>query len=463
MRPVTRELAEFAASWDRRDTPAAVSERVHAHLIDTVAAIVVGTDRPWTAAVRSYALAESAPGPSSAVGVPAGLRPEFAATVNATAAHGFEIDDYALPALSHPGCVVVPAALAVAEEVGASTREFRTAVVIGYEIVLRLAAVTTPALTSDRGFHVTSVLGVMGAAAAAGRLRGLDREQMSHALGLAAAQASGTAEFTRSGGDVKRAHAGIAAAAGIRAAALAGHGCTAPARSIEGERGYLRAFSVGADPAQVSADLGRRWHTDQLAVKAYCVCGGLQAPLAGISTILASGVTAADIDHIHIGLDRATLAHVGSIGPHPDSLTSAQLSVHHAVATMIVLGGTDPHHYAELAGSAALQDQVHRLAERVDADVDDRAEQSFPHRLIARVRVDRRTAPSVTVTAEAPGTPATPMTSDVIRAKFRRLAAPVLGEEFASELLGTIDDAAGDTAPGIGPLLRRIHEEKRLP
>ncbi|MEV0106484.1 MmgE/PrpD family protein [Nocardia sp. NPDC050799] len=462
MRQVTRELADFAATWHRRDIPAAVSERVHAHLIDTVAAVVVGSDRPWTGAVRSYALAESAAGRSSAAGVPTGLRPEFAATVNATAAHGFEIDDYALPALSHPGCVVVPAALAVAEEVGASTGEFHTAITIGYEVVLRLAAVTTPALTSDRGFHVTSVLGVMGAAAAAGRLWGLDTERMIHALGLAAAQASGTAEFTRSGGDVKRVHAGIAAAGGIRAAALASHGCTAPARSIEGERGYLRAFSVDADPAKVSADLGRTWLTDQLAVKVYCVCGGLQAPLAGVGAVLDSGVTAADIDHIHIGLDRATLAHVGSIGPRPDTLTSAQLSVHHAVATMIVLGGNDPHHYAELSGSAALQQQVHRLAERVSAYIDDRAERSFPHRLIAQVRVDSHTMPGTTVTAEAPGTPATPMTFDEIRSKFRRLTTPVLGAEFGADLLDTIDGPAGDTSTGIGPLLRRIQEVKGL-
>lgn len=411
MSEVTRDLASFAVRSTAADIPAAVSQRVHAHTLDTIGAVVVGAGQPWTDAVRSYAVAESAPGASSAVGVRTGLRPEFAASINATAAHGFEIDDYAIPALSHPGCVVVPTALAVAEEVGASNREFRTAVAIGYEIVLRLAAVTTPSLTSARSFHVTGVLGVVGAAAVAGRLRGLDPDRMAHALGIAASSAGGTAEFTRSGSDIKRVHAGMAAAGGIRAAGLAAHGCTAPARSIEGERGYLRAFSVDADPARVSAGIGQIWHTDQLAVKAYCVCGGLQAPLAGIAQILESGAPIEDIDRIHIGLDRATLAHVGSIGPRPDTLTSAQLSVHHAVATMIVMGGNDPHDYAELSGSPRRRHQVSALAERVSVYADEVAERNFPDRLLAQVRVDFVAAPSTSVTVAAPGTPPPPCRS----------------------------------------------------
>lgn len=460
MTDVTRVLAEYVCDFEASDVPGDVADRVSLHLVDTVAATVVGASMPWTDSVRHYALSESATGSSSAVGVEASLRPEYAAMVNATAAHGFEIDDYALPALSHAGCVVVPAALAVAEDIGASTAEFNTALALGYEVVLRLSAAMTPALTSVRSFHVTSVLGVIGAAVTAARLHRLDRTSVAHALGIAAAHAGGTAEFTRSGGDVKRIHAGMAAAGGIRSAALARHGCTAPARSIEGERGYLAAFSSEADASIVTGGLGTRWLVDQLAIKKYSVCGGLQAPLAALAELRAAGLDTDAVESISVGLDRATLAHVGSIGPEPETLTSAQLSVHHAAATMLILGGTDPQHYSALADSPTLQGQVAALARRVTAYVDDAAQLHFPRRLFAEVSIDVRGSDRATVRAEAPGTPHRSMSTDEVHAKFHRLTTPILGESAGAALLDAALLPAGATVTGIGSKLKTIPKGK---
>src|SRR5690606_917750 len=108
--------------------------------------------------------------------------------------------------------------------------------------IVRFGEACTPSLTSDRGFHVTSALGVFGAAATAIAIDRPSTEVAVAALGLAAAHAGGTTEFTRTGGDVKRLHAGMAASAGIRSAALAARGFTAPTAAIEGQRGFLAAF-----------------------------------------------------------------------------------------------------------------------------------------------------------------------------------------------------------------------------
>ncbi|MFD2399713.1 MmgE/PrpD family protein [Prauserella oleivorans] len=249
MTGTTRELAEWVSATCFDELPDDVLARTRTHLLDTLAAVVVGHSRPWTRRVLAYAEEQSPPGNSMVLPAGPRLRPEWAALVNGTAAHGFEIDDYALPGLSHPGCAVVPAALAVAQDLHAVGRRLLTALAIGYEITVRFGRATTPSLTSDRGFHVTSVLGVLGATAAAASLSGLDAATTQSALGLAASMAGGTTEFTRTGGDVKRLHGGFAAAAGCERP-------RSPARDSPG-RGRPSRESAVFWPASSSTQLPR--------------------------------------------------------------------------------------------------------------------------------------------------------------------------------------------------------------
>ena len=256
MSGATAALAGWSRALAFERLPGDVVERVLAHTLDAVGALVVGATRPWSAQVRDYVAGESPPGRCAVPGLDARVRPEWAALANGTAAHGFEIDDYALPGLSHPGCVVVPTALALAEHEGCDGRELIAALAAGFETTVRFGLACTPSLTSDRGFHVTSALGVFGAAAVAARLLRLAPAHAAAAFGLAAAHACGTTEFTRTGGDVKRLHAGMAAAAGIRSASIARRGFSAPLAAIEGERGFLNAFVAHARPQALTDGLG---------------------------------------------------------------------------------------------------------------------------------------------------------------------------------------------------------------
>src|SRR5690606_34684001 len=216
--------------------------------------------------------------------------------------------------------------------------------------------------------------------------------------------ASGTSEFTRTGGDIKRLHAGMAAAAGIRSASLSARGLTGPTAAIEGERGFLRAFVERPRPDALTDALGTRWALRGLALKRWCVCAGLQAPLAALDAILSEGDVSTgpghdDIVRVTVGVDRATLAHVGHIGGSPRDMTEAQMSVHHAIAMRLVAGGNDPEHYRLFEEGLA----VSSVAERVELRIDEESERLFPDRLVAEVSVE---TPRGTVTrrAEAPGT-----------------------------------------------------------
>ncbi|MFI7446087.1 MmgE/PrpD family protein [Nonomuraea sp. NPDC049714] len=457
MTPATTALAGFASRLTFAELPPGVVDRVLWHVLDNIGAGLAGSAKPWNAVVRRYAERETAPGRCVLYGTGTTGRPEWAALANATAGHGFEIDDYALPALAHPGCVVVPTALAIGEATGARGHAVLAAAAAGFETVVRFGLATTPSLTSDRGFHVTGVHGVFGAAAVACGLYGLDPDTAASAYGLAASQAGGVTEYTRSGGEVKRLHAGLAAMAGIRAVTLAGDGFTGPRTAVEGPRGLLRAFVAHARPVLLTDGLGERWDLHGLALKRYCVCAGIQAPLEAMAGLRRDGLRAADVEEIAVGVDPVTLAHVGAVGARPRDMTEAQFSARHAVAMHLVLGGSGAAEYARLEAAGFDLPEVSALAGRVRLETDAEAEAAFPRRLLARVRVRLRDGGRLERRAEAPGSPNAPMTGEQIEAKFLGLAAEVTGDRAA----GAVRDAVlalADDAP-VSAVLAPLREE----
>lgn len=436
---MTREtvrLADWASTLTFTDLGDDVVDTLVRHTLDAVGSMIVGGTQPWTQRMRAYVDAESPDGLCTVPFLTRKIRPEWAALAGATAAHGFEIDDYALPGLSHPGSVVVPTALALAEHYGRDGADVIAGLAAGFETTVRFGEACTPSLTSDRGFHVTSALGVFGSVAVAARLVGLDSEQALAAFGIAASHASGTTEFTRTGGDIKRVHAGMAAAAGIRSASLAAAGLTGPTAAIEGERGFLRAFVASPRADALTDLLGERWALGGLALKRWCVCAGLQAPLDALDQVLTEhAIAASDIVDITVGFDRATLAHVGHIGGAPRDMTEAQMSVHHAVALRVVAGGNDPEHYLRFQNGL----DVRAIAERVRLVVDGESDRVFPARLIAEVAVTTRDDRFV-ARAEAPGSPARPLDHAATVSKFQTLCEPIIGEVAARRVVAAVDD-----------------------
>src|SRR6266571_2320795 len=186
-----------------------------------------------------------------------------AAFLGGTAAHGIELDDGFRQGSVHPGCVVVPAVLALGYDRHADGRAVMEAIVAGYEAVIAIGRACHPDLR-QRGFHPTAAVGVFGSAAAVGKLRGLSAHALANALGLAASSAAGLFAFVNGGGDIKRLHAGHAAREGLQAALLAEQGVEGPPDVIEGRDGFMQAFAFGrADKARAalaSEASGQRGH-----------------------------------------------------------------------------------------------------------------------------------------------------------------------------------------------------------
>lgn len=164
-----------------------------------------------------------------------------AAFVNGAYGHGFEYDDAHGPSASHPGSCVIPAALAIGEELGSSLEDVITAMVAGYEVYTRLGVLAAPDLLR-RGLHPHCVLSNFGAAAVSAKLRGFDSETTLHALSIALSHASGTTEYTSTGGSVKRIHAGIGTRNGMVAADMARAGITGPRAFLSGNKGFFRTL-----------------------------------------------------------------------------------------------------------------------------------------------------------------------------------------------------------------------------
>jgi 2-methylcitrate dehydratase PrpD len=231
----TRQLAEFIATTKYDDLPAEVIEKTKELITDQLAVALAGSMLPWNRKVLEYVQEMNITGNSRVFGSHHRTSLEYAALINGTFGHGFELDDYCTPCGAHVGCVVIPAAVGVSEQLHSSGRDFLAAVAIGAEIILRIGFALTVRGISARGFHSTSVYGPFGAAAASARLLNLDKNAMTHTLGIAGSHCSGTTEYDQTGGDIKRLHAGIAGMAGIRAALLAKRGFTAPPTILEGK------------------------------------------------------------------------------------------------------------------------------------------------------------------------------------------------------------------------------------
>src|SRR5438034_3978386 len=274
----TLKIAEFIMA---AKPPAAARQRAATALCDTVGVILAGASEAAAKIIRRTVVAESH-GNCRVLGTAVRASAADAALANGVAAHALDYDDMCFVSMAHPSCALVPAVLAAAESSGASGRTVLNGYIAGFELECRLGSVMNPQHYHTRGWHCTSSIGTVGAAAAAARVLGLRQEQIAHALGIAASLACGLKENI--GTMTKPLHAGTAARNGVTAALLARSGFTASEDALTGPQGYLVAMDSGgsaADFARAAADLSSRWEINDtgISVKLYPSCAATHPPL----------------------------------------------------------------------------------------------------------------------------------------------------------------------------------------
>jgi 2-methylcitrate dehydratase PrpD len=417
-------VADFVAS---AVVNATARERAATALKDTCGVMLAGAVEPAARMVQLMASDEDR-GDCRIVGTPLETSPELAALANGVAAHSLDYDDMCFVSLAHPSCALVPAILATGELVHAKSTALLDAYIVGFELECRLGNVMNPRHYHQRGWHCTSSIGTVGAAAAAARVLGLDANAVHHALGIAASSACGLKENI--GSMVKPLHAGMAARNGVMAARLAQRGFTSSPHAIDGPQGYLAAMdSEQATLDNAVADLGIRWEILEtgVTVKLYPSCAATHPPLDALIDMKSRERFMADqIQAIDVDVDSMTPRLL--IHPNPTTGLEAKFSMPFCAAAAMVYPrvGIDTFEIEQIR-NPVVQGLMPRVTLRADAGFDQAAPLSQ-----ARVTVQLRDGRVLSQSADgARGYPGR-LTDEELAAKFAGCATRTLSEPAAN-------------------------------
>jgi 2-methylcitrate dehydratase PrpD len=471
----TAAIVEFVGELRHAALPDEVRHYARRHLLDTVGVMIAGAG--GDVATRAEAVL-AAVRPAGRIPVPGRARRADlidAAFLGGTAAHGIELDDGFRQGSVHPGCVVVPAVLALGYDRHADGRAVMEAIVAGYEAVIAIGRACHPDLR-QRGFHPTAAVGVFGSAAAAGKLRRLSADALANALGLAASSAAGLFAFVNGGGDIKRLHAGHAAREGLQAALLAEQGVEGPPDVIEARDGFMQAFAFGrADKtraALASEASGQRGHSKSARaghspepgssaravalppavpfgitdcyIKPYPCCRHIQPAVEALIGLVNDEAIASDeVQRIDVATYRIAAEHAETGW---DDFASAQLSFPYLMGLALRFRAVKFEHFSEQTRrDPAFAAIARKLTVTAPADVD----RLYPQLRPARVTVTTARGSFTRQADEALGSRIVPLDDAGLTAKFLDLVGPVLGAARAKELgerLWSLD-AISDVVP----------------
>ncbi|MFQ6029265.1 MAG: MmgE/PrpD family protein [Dehalococcoidia bacterium] len=303
---ITRRIAEYIVSTDLEDFPPEAVSAAKGAIIDCLACMLAGSREPLADVLCRHVNSEGGNPAATVVGRGFKTFASAAALVNGAMAHALDYDDITQVTKTHPTAVLLPATLALAEEAAANGREVLVAYMVGFEVACAVGETLSAAYYDDLGWHPTGPLGAIGAAAATARFMKLDRKQTAMALSLAASQAAGLRQ--NFGTMTKPFHAGAAARAGVTAGQLAQGGFTASYDAIEGEFGFMRAFSGGEGymSEQVLQTLGQKCYLIEsgIEIKKYPCCGSAHLALdAAFSLMRREKIDPARVEKIEVHVD----------------------------------------------------------------------------------------------------------------------------------------------------------------
>jgi 2-methylcitrate dehydratase PrpD len=428
--PVMTRLSAYMSEAGHRALPEQAVLDTKYHILDTLAAMISGSELPPGEAALRFAGSYGGGGNTTVVASKLLLGPIEAAIVNGALAQADETDDNYSAGGAHPGCAVVPAALAAAETFGADGMRFLRAVTLGYDVGMRAMKAILGA-TVLRDTH--NIVGSFGAAAAAGCLADLDARQMRWLLDYASQQAgAGYGAWQRDSEHIEKAFVfgSMAARNGVTAALLVRAGWTGVADVFTGHENFFQTYAPKADPAGLTEGLGERFEVAQTIIKKWSTGGPIQSPLDALVNLRTQrAFAAADVKEIVVRLST-------SAAPKVDNVASPDLCLQYLAAVLLLDGTVSfraAHDKARMTAPAIVAERA-----KVKIVAEAELERLLPKR-VAVVEVTladgtRLAARSDTVR----GTPENPMSRDEIVAKARDLVVPVLGAETCTKLVDAI-------------------------
>lgn len=396
----------------------------------------------------------SGPGLATLWGAGTGVRAGESAFANGMLAHAMDYDDLHAAAVMHSSAVVVPTAIALAEQQRVSGPEMLAAAAVGYQVAALLGRLA-PGAFQEHGFQSTAALGTFAATAIAARVLHLTAAQVVNAYGIAGGMASGSMEFLSNGSDVKQMHPGWAAHSGIRAAELAGAGFTGPSTVFEGRFGVFRSFArTVVDPAALcNRD---QWEVVDMGHKPYPACLCVHPQVQAMLELRARGAISADhiddiaeircdVPHFYVPLVYEPMSAKRRVRTQYE----ARFSAPYCMARALLDGALT---VASFAPEKLSDVRVAAIAEKVTYRKE--ALPEFPQSFPARVTVIKHDGSLATAyVAHNLGSPANPLSVDQVGQKFLECSTPGLGERAARMLQAAIRDLPKD---GEGAFFRAL-------
>ncbi|MYC28779.1 MAG: MmgE/PrpD family protein [Chloroflexi bacterium] len=436
---LTGTLARYMVAAGKQGIPRNAALAARHRVLDSLGAVVSGARlKPGEMAINYIRLQGGTP-ESSVLATDIKTSAVNAALANGMFGHADETDDFEPVTKSHPGCSVVPAALAMAERAGSSGEDLIRAVALGYDLCCRFLLALEP--DSVRGGHrsaegTSSTMGSVGAAAA---IAGLDEAGMRYALSYAAQQVSGIWSWVRDAEHVEKAFdfSGMGARNGVTAATMAEAGLTGVWDVLEGEHNVLQALSLDPRPHEMVQGLGSRYFVQETAIKPYSVGYPIQAALDAFFTLQREhGLSVDNVDSVVVRLPRDGAGVV-------NNRSMPDVNCQHMIAVALMDGQVtfeSTHDYGRMSDPAtlAVKDNVTLIAD------EDLMDPSAPRSgKVTAILKDGRTVEHFT--PHAYGTKENPMSTDDVNSKARLLMEPVLGSsrtESVIQMVNNLEDVA---------------------
>jgi 2-methylcitrate dehydratase PrpD len=424
MENVTRSLADFAAGLRFERLDRELVKRFKTYLLDGVGCGIHGTSQPW-ARIMNGLIREQEGKPEATLWLQNFQGPPMNVALGlGVMIHSFDFDDYH-NAKVHPGAAVIPAVITVGEAIGASGRDVLTAMVAGYETMIRVSLATGPTSSRLRGWHLTGTTGTFGAAAAAGSILGLKGEAMANALGLAGTQSAGLWAFTADGAMSKRFHPGRSAQSGVLAVLLVQRGFTGPTQILEAkDGGFCRATSDQVDLSLITKDLGEQFVGGETNIKPYACCASSHSAVDAVLALREKHpFRAVDVEKVLVKTAEAVRVQCG-FEYQAKSVLQAQMSLQYIVAIALLEGAALLDQFSE---TKIADPEVVELASRVQFAVDPEIDKLYPKRFPNRVEVVLKNGQRYETRIDFPkGSAEHPMSFAEVAGKFRSLAGPVV-------------------------------------
>ncbi len=433
--PVMTKLSAYMSEANGRALPGEVAEKTRQHILDTLAAMISGSELPPGRAALDFVQAYGGKPVATVVASNILCGPIEAALANGVLAHADETDDSNGPSHSHPGCAVVSAALAAGEQFGISGTQFLRAVALGYDIGSRFT-ITLGGQRYENESHLSthSIATIFGAAAAAACAANLNAPQMKFVLGYTAQQCSGLTSWRRDSQHVQKAFVfgGMTARSGVTSALLVHAGWTGVEDILSGTDNFFDAYGPHADPAGLLDKLGERYEITRTDIKKWTVGSPIQAALDAM--VILQQRHPFDADKVR----QVTV----KLAP-PETITvnnreMPDISLQHMVAVMLVdktVTFRSAHDQARMKDPAVLRERA-----KVQLVPDEALSRFLPTRA-AKVEITLTDGTQLSEEVDAVrGTAKNPMSQEEVIAKAGDLVTPVLGESKASALIQKISN-----------------------